>query len=239
MRVLVTASILIVASASGAERADASASLQPFAARYGIVWRGFNAGTTDLELAKAPDGQLVYASRANARGLFRAVFNDEVTQTSWLTVSDGQVRPLRYRADDGSDDTERDISLDFDWQAGRARGTAEDKPVDVALEPGAQDAMSIQIALMADLLKGVKPSSYRLIDKDRIKEYRYTFEGEQRLKTALGELDTVIYASQRAGSKRVTRTWYAPSLGYIAVRGEQLRDGKREWLMEIRSLKRS
>jgi hypothetical protein len=77
-----------------------------------------------------------------------------------------------------------------------------------------------------------------MLDKDRIKEYTYTYEGEARLKTNLGELDTVIYRSQRAGSKRVTRTWYAPALGYVAVRGEQVREGKREWLMEIRSLKR-
>lgn len=229
---------LCVATVLAADRASTPAALQPFAASYGIVWRGFNAGTTHLELTRPTDGQFVYASRANARGVFRAVFSDEITQTSWFTVTENGVRPARYRADDGSEDTKRDISIDFDWQAGRAQGTAENKPVDVALEPDVQDAMSIQIELMCDLLKGEQPSTYRLIDKDRIKEYRYTYEGEQRLKTALGELDTVIYASQRSGSNRLTRTWYAPSLGYVAVRGEQLRNGKREWFMEIRALKR-
>jgi hypothetical protein len=148
------------------------------------------------------------------------------------------VRPLRYRADDGTSDTKRDISLEFDWSAGRARGTAEDKPVDVAIDPGVQDAMSIQLALLIDLLRGQKPQTYRLIDKDKIKEYVYTYQGEERLKTALGEVDTVIYTSQRAGSKRLTRTWYAPSLGYVAVRGEQVKDGKREWVMDIRTLDR-
>ncbi len=229
---------LCVAAALAADRAGTPASLQPFAASYGVVWRGFNAGTTELELTRAPDGELIYSSRANARGLFRAVFSDEITQTSWFTPTENGVRPTRYRADDGSADTERDISIDFDWQVGRARGTAEDRPVDVAIEPGVQDAMSIQMALMSDLLKGEQPSAYRLIDKDQIKEYRYTYEGEQRLDTALGELDTVIYTSQRHGSKRLTRTWYAPSLGYVAVRGEQLRNGKREWIMEIRALER-
>lgn len=217
---------------------NAAESLQPFHARYGIIWRGFNAGTTELELKRDAGDQFVYVSRANARGLFRAFFSDEITQTSWFSLVENRVRPLRYRADDGSDDTERDITLEFDWPANRARGTAEDKPVDVALEPGAQDAMSIQMALMRDLLAGNKPSKYRLFDKDKIKEYTYTLEGEARVTTALGELDTVIYRAQRAGSKRVTRMWYAPSLGFVGVRGEQLRDGKREWQMEIRSLDR-
>ncbi|MCI0433623.1 MAG: DUF3108 domain-containing protein [Gemmatimonadetes bacterium] len=236
---LLILAILGVVTALAAEPAGSPVALRPFTARYGVVWRGFNAGTTDLDLTRSPEGQFVYASRANARGLFRAVFSEEITQTSWFDVTEQGVRPLRYRADDGSEDTDRDISLDFDWPAGRARGTAEEKAVDVALEPGVQDAMSIQMALMLDLLRGAKPQTYRLIDKDRIKEYRYAYEGEARLKTALGELDTVIYTSQRAGSKRLTRTWYAPSLGYVAVRGEQIRDGKREWVMDIRSLDRS
>jgi hypothetical protein len=229
---------LAAAVVVGATAADAAASLQPFSASYGVVWRGFNAGTTELELTRGADGRLVYVSRGNARGLFRAVFSEEITQTSWLEVNGRGVRPIRYRADDGSSNTKRDISLDFDWTTNRARGTAEDQAVDIALEPGVHAAMSIQIALLLDLLQGRKPGTYRMIDKDKIKEYAYTYQGEERLKTAVGEVDTVIYTSQRAGSKRMTRTWYAPSLGYVAVRGEQLKDGKREWVMDIRSLDR-
>jgi hypothetical protein len=226
-------------AANATELVTPAEPLKPFIARYGIVWRGFNAGTTELELSRAADGEFIYASRANARGLFRAVFSEEITQTSWFTLVNGDVRPVRYRADDGTDDTDRDISVDFDWVGGHAGGTAENKAVEVTLESGTQDAMSIQMALMRDLLNGKKPTTYRMLDKDQIKEYSYTYEGEARLKTILGELDTVIYRSQRTGSKRVTRTWYAPSLGYVAVRGEQVREGKREWLMEIRSLDRS
>jgi hypothetical protein len=231
--------LLLTATLAATATSPGSAALQPFTATYGVVWRGFNAGTTQLELTRTPEGQFAYVSRANARGLFRTVFSDEITQTSWFDVTDKGVRPVRYRADDGSLKTNRDISLDFDWSTNRVRGTAEDKAVDVALEPGVQDAMSIQIVQLLDLERGTKSATYRLLDKDRIKEYVYTYQGTERLKTALGELDTVIYTSQRAGSKRLTRTWYAPSLGYVAVRGEQLREGKREWVMDIRTLDRS
>ena len=240
MRILIALLLSLTAGAAAAATlTNASPALQPFSASYGVVWRGLNAGTTELDLARESDGAYVYASRANARGLFRAVFQEEITQTSWLQVTAQGVRPLRYRADDGTSNTKRDISLDFDWSAGRARGTAEDKSVDIAIEPGVQDAMSIQLALLIDLLRGQKPATYRLVDKDKVKEYVYTYQGEERLKTALGEVDTVIYTSQRAGSKRLTRMWYAPSLGYVAVRGEQVKDGKREWVMDIRTLDRS
>ena len=214
------------------------AQLQPFRATYAVEWHGFDAGITELHLQRQSDTQYVYTSRSNASGLFRAFFSNEISQTSWLTVTPDGIRPDRYRADDGSSRTARDISLDFDWQAGRARGVAEDQAVDVALEPYTQDDLSITIALMYALLDGEQPSIFRLIDKDRIKEYRFTPEGRAQLKTAVGDLDTVIYRSQRSGSKRVTRMWYAPALGYVPVRGEQLRDGKREWQMDIRSLQR-
>ncbi len=213
--------------------------VQPFAGSYSVNWHGLNAGTTDIELQRDGGGGYRYESRANARGMFRAFFSDEIRQTSWLELNEDGVRPVRYRADDGSDDTERDIALDFDWASGRVSGTAEQKEVALAVAPGTQDAMSIQIAVMRDLARGARPAVYVMLDKDRIKEYRYILEGEATLKTAIGELPTVVYRSERVGSsKRATRTWYAPSLGFVPVRAERLKDGKREWLMEIRSLKR-
>jgi hypothetical protein len=238
MKTLIAALLCLTGGVSVAAATNESAALQRFTASYAVVWRGFNAGTTGLELTRGSDGEFVYTSRANARGLFRAVFSEEITQTSWFQVTPQGVRPIRYRGDDGSSDTRRDISLDFDWSAGRVRGVAEDKPVDIALEPGVQDAMSIQVAVLLDLRAGRDPGTYRLVDKDKVKEYVYTRQGEERLKTAVGEVDTVIYSSQRTGSKRLTRTWYAPSLGYVAVRGEQLKDGKREWVMDVRTLER-
>lgn len=211
---------------------------QPFLASYSVNYRGLNAGTTEVELKPDGAGRYQYSSRANARGMYRVFFSEEITQTTWLTLDEGGVQPLRYRADDGSKDTERDIALDFDWDAGRVTGVAEEKSVALAVQPGAQDAMSIQIAVMNDLARGARPASYPMVDKDRVKEYRYVHEGEARLKTALGDIDTVIYRTERAGSKRATRTWYAPSLGYVAVQAERLKEGKREWVMKILSLKR-
>lgn len=237
----IAAFALLLCAASGMTFA-ANPAPQSFVASYSVNFRGMNAGTTEVELKPDPQDPAgkayEYASRANARGMFRAFFSDEITQTSWLLIEDTGVRPVRYRADDGSEDTERDISLDFDWSAKRVTGTAEDKPVALDLTPGVQDVMSMQVATMRDLARAQVPESYTIVDKDRIKLYRFTREPDAKLKTAIGELDTVVYRSQREGSKRSMRTWYAPSLGFIPVRAERLREGKREMLMEIRELKR-
>jgi hypothetical protein len=225
------------AGAAGAE-ATAGRALRPFKAQFVLEWKGMNAASASLELTREGGGDFTYVSRNTARGVFRAVLPGELVQTSRLRIDAGQVRPLSYRGDDGSPDTRRDVSLDFDWERQRVTGTAETKPVDLALQSGLQDIMSVQIALMVDLLEGRKPSTYTLVDKDRIKEYLYSDEGGARIDTAIGALDCVVWSSRRPGSDRVTRVWYAPSQGYAPVRAER-RDGDRlEWAMRLGSMQR-
>jgi hypothetical protein len=218
--------------------APLNAPLQPFKTSFSVEWKGINAGTSWLELTQSGPGQYRYVSRNNARGIFRLALPDEITQTSDFVLENGLVKPVRYRADDGSADKSRDISLDFDWSRNRVRGTAEKKAVDLEASPGLQDGMSVQIALMVDLAAGRSPSMYWMIDKNKLKDYEYRSEGTARIRTTLGELDTVIWSSRRPNSDRITRVWYAPALGYSPVKAERVRGGKVEVAMTLRSLAR-
>ena len=211
---------------------------QPFNITFDVEWKGMGAGTSSLVLTRKSPTEYTYRSSNTARGIFKLAIPDTITQTSEFTITDGQVRPLKYVGDDGSDDTSKDVSLQFDWAAKRVTGTAEDKPVDESIEPGVQDALSVQIALMCALAAGQSPKSFQLIDKDKVKEYQYTREGTATLDTPMGKLDTVIYTSQRTGANRLTRLWIAPSLGFLPVRAEQVRKGKRELQLKVRAVER-
>jgi hypothetical protein len=234
---LSTLCALLMGSLSAAVT-QAQEALTPFTASFEVIYRGMNAGTTTLELSPEGGDRWRYLSRANARGVFRLALSGEIRQTSQFTLGAAGPRPLRYVADDGTEDVKRDIRLDFDWKAGRVRGTAEAQPVDLAVRDGLQDGMSVQIALMRALAAGDRPRRFFLIDKDEIKEYLYEQEGTARIKTAAGELDTVIWSSRRPNSDRVTRVWYATSLGYTPVQAERRRGDKVEWTMRLKSLKR-
>ena len=91
---------------------------------------------------------------------------------------------------------------------------------------------------MLDLKNGKLPEIFHIIDKDQLKEFTYRQEGSARIKTAIGELDTVIVTSQQAGNNRILRMWFAPSLGYVPVQAERTRNGKLEMAMKIRNLSR-
>jgi hypothetical protein len=234
------AALMLLSVRAGLAQAPAppavsNADLTPFAAHYTADWKSINVGTSDLELSRdgRPD-HYVYTWSITARGIFRLMYSSDVIQTSWFSVAGGQVRPEKYRAQQG-DDT---VSLDFDWEGGHARGEAEKKPVDLRLKSGTQDIMSIQAQVMVGLRNGDLPATFHIIEKDQVKDFIYTQEGAARIRTVLGELDTVVVASQRSGNNRVLRMWFAPSLGYVPVQAERSRNGKLEFAMRIKTLKR-
>jgi hypothetical protein len=215
----------------------ADAGPEPFSAHYVAEWRDITVGTSDLQLERdsQPD-QYHYRWTISARGIFRLVYSHDVTQQSWFGITDKHVKPKRYRGEEGSSF----VAFEFDWDSGRARGSSEGKPIDLALKPGAQDLMSIQVEIMLDLKNGSMPSTFQIIDKDQAKEFLYTREGTAKLHTAIGELDTVIVASRRSATDaRVLRMWFAPSLGYVPVQAERRRDGKLEFAMRIKNLTRA
>ena len=224
------------ASAQAAPTSDAVTTLEPFAAHYTADWKTINVGTSDIELKPdGPPGQYLYTWTVTARGIFRIVYSNDVIQKSWLTAIGNHVRPEKYRAEQG----QSTVNIDFDWEGGHAKGTNETKPVNLKLREGTQDVMSIQIEVMQDLRNGNLPKTFNILDKDEIKEFLYTQEGPARIRTALGELDTVVVASQREGGNRILRMWFAPSLGYVPVQAERTRDGKLEFALRIKTLKQA
>jgi hypothetical protein len=209
------------------------AALQPFTAHFVAEWKGIGVATSDLVLKRdtAPD-QWVYTWRITARGIFRMAYSDDVVQTSWFSLNSGHVRTAKYIASEGS----KQVKLDFDWGAHRAKGASQDKPLDLVLTDNTQDVLSIQIEVMQDLRNGTLPAKFSIVDQDEVKVFNYTREGTERLRTSLGVLDTVKIASQREGNNRILHMWFAPALGYAPVQAERTRDEKSEFAMRIKTL---
>ncbi|HEY6125139.1 MAG TPA: DUF3108 domain-containing protein [Steroidobacteraceae bacterium] len=209
--------------------------LKPFRATYVAEWKGMTAASSTVELVRAGGDTYTYSSTNSARGMFRMAFPDALTQVSTFKIIDGRVIPQTFR---GIDEKERPINLNFDWQAKRVTGVAKERPVDLELPEGTQDAMSLQIASLRNLASGNLKGTVWMIDSTKLKEYELLLEGNARIETALGELDTVIYSSKRADSERMTRTWVAPTLGYLPVKAESIRGKKVEVTLLIQTVDR-
>jgi hypothetical protein len=224
-----------MASTDAVAQAPDTSGVAPFIAQYEAAWKGMTVGTSEIQLTRgAEPGHYMYVWTITARGFFRLAYRDDLVQKSWLRVVGDHVRPDKYFGKEGS----QTVELNFDWQDKRATGVSETKPVDIMLPDGAQDVMSIQVEVMLDLKNGNLPATFQIIDKDQLKEFNYTREGTARIRTAIGELETVIVTSQRTGNNRILRMWFAPSLGFVPVQAERSRDGKVEISMRIKSVDR-
>lgn len=226
--------LLVCGVAAGVAAAETP--LAPFVAEYDVRYGNMAVGSNRTELGRGTSpGYWFIESRSTASGFARLVASGTLVQRSDFLCDGEAIRPQRYRFDDGSRRASEDVALDFDWPAGRVRGIAEGDPVDLAVEPGLQDAASMQAFVQAQLASGAEPGTVAMIERDFVKHYQYTRLGEERLRTALGELDTVVYRSARVGRDRETLLWLAPGLGWVTVQAEQRRGGKRTFQTRIRS----
>jgi hypothetical protein len=233
-RLLACAAIALAIALGGAAAHADPVDLEPFKITFTAEWKGISAATSTLELRKAGPGTFVFATVNTPRGLFRMALPDSLTQASTFKVVEGRIVPLNFR---GADEKERPVDLTFDWQNKRVTGTAKQHAVDIEIPADAQDPMSLQIASLRDLARGTIQNPVSLVDGDgKLKEYELKQEGTERLDTALGTLDTIVYTSRRAGSERVTRTWVAPALGYLPVKAERTRGKKTEFTLLVESV---
>jgi Protein of unknown function (DUF3108) len=228
----------LIAVGAAASAASAADELEPFEASYTWIWHGMSVATSTLRLEHQEANKWVYRSKSEPRGIGR-LFSERPVQESVLEVTETGVRPLTYKADDGTSSTKRDSDIRYDWEHNRVTGVNEDAKVDMPLSPGIQDDLSVQIALMVELLRGHTPDKFSLLSGNSVREYRYSRDGEETLTTPVGTVQTVIYRSEKQYSPRVTRFWCAPSLGYIPLRVEQKRKDDVEWTMQVQSVKRA
>jgi hypothetical protein len=166
------------------------------------------------------------------------MFSERPVSESVLEVTPEGVRPLSYKADDGTPSTRRDANIQYDWDKKRVTGTNEDAKIDMPIPPDIQDDLSVQIALMVALMRGHAADKFSLLSGATVREYHYTREGEETLSTPLGTIPTVVYRSEKQYSPRVTRFWCAPSLGYIPLKVQQKRNNDVEWTMQVQSVQR-
>jgi hypothetical protein len=225
----------VAAASSGTNPAPET--LQAYKARYEVSYKGLTGG--QIVSGLRPDtvpGQWIYESRAYPNVIVRLAVSSEANEHAVMQLTPNGVRPLRFTFNDGKGDLTKDVRLAFDWTTGRVKGEAQGKPVDLTVAPGTQDTASVQAAMMLELLAGRAPQSFPVVTGDRLREYRYWFEGHATITPPLGRYDTVIWSNQREGSSRMLRVWYAPSLGYVPVQAMQLRNGTPQVQMQIVSL---
>jgi hypothetical protein len=247
MRLMVTLATALLASTLLATAAPAESQGQstpqaqtvlpkPFTATYAVTFRGMRAGSLTFKLSRdSATNRYTYETTADPSMLARIMISSAALERSVMEIGPEGVRPIDWHLDDGKSGTSRDGKLHFDWEKKVASGEIEGEKIQLPLEPGLQDRLSIQIDVVTSLLRGEEPGAIPLIDDNRVKRYTYTKIGPAVTETEMGKLDSVLYESTRQGSNRQSRFWLVPQMEYVAARAEQIRKGKVETVMVLTS----
>lgn len=215
--------------------AQSPAALKPYVARYNVKYKGLSGGDIEFTLRNDGNGRYVYSSHLLPNFLGSLFASDQAEDTSVVLYDGSSVKPLKFRSEDGNKDTLKDIRYDFDWSKPSVNGRYKNQDFRMDVPTGAQDRLSIQLAASLKLQAGQEPGQLVMVEKDELQEYRITRIGNEHIRTAAGEFAVVVLKSERQGSSRSTRYWYAPQLGYIPVRAERSTKGKADIVMELKS----
>jgi hypothetical protein len=180
------------------------------------------------------DGSYVYESHSKPVGYARWFTNSTLVERSEWRYEKQQPRPLLYSYDrTGDRDKERHVKLIFDWVNGVVTNIINKDPWKMEIPPGAQDKLLYQLTLVHDLQLGQRAKlEYNVADGGSVKNIKFEIIGEERIKTAIGEFDTLKLKTE---GTRTTTLWCAKTLGYFPVLIEQ-HDDRGQALLKLTSL---
>jgi uncharacterized protein DUF3108 len=154
-------------------------------------------------------------SEGKGKGVFALLARGSILRTSeGAIVADG-LRPHEYRDRRG----DNEASAKFDW-SGRTlvqerKGTSETQP----LPERAQDRLSFLWGFSFAAPNGANLDAMVADGRGAPVRYRYAVAGMEKLKTALGEIETLHLVKQREpDDSRQTEVWLALKRDYVPVR---------------------
>lgn len=217
--------------ALGASTESSSPSLSPYEASY----------SASMSKGVSLNGQGVrtLTNQGNNVWLYRTdvdSFIADIDESLIFKWEGGQVVPLRYRYRlSGFLIKDREQAIDFDWQAGIARGSNRGKAFEVELKEGTLDPLGYQLQLHQDLKAGKRDVTYLVLDKGDYDEDRFSVIDEDS-RSDKGRAMNTLKAEKVRGenSKRQTLMWFDPAQDYLLVRLLQVEPDGSEYELRLK-----
>lgn len=202
----------------------AETDIKPFHAEYATLRNGDEIGRTTLDLRADSDGTWTLRSETRGTSGLAKLAGIHIVETSRFRWKDGKPEALAYDYKQEGAFKQRTRHADFDWTANEVRVSEGGETYRYPIAAGIIDRQAVTLALAADLVHGATAYDYKVAVKDRIEPMRYLRGAIETLKVPAGEFKAQLM--QRDGEpgadrKRVARSWFAESLGWLPVQIEQ------------------
>jgi hypothetical protein len=223
MRILLAA-LAFASIATTAFAAGAPAPFAPFRAEYAALRNDEAIGTTTLVLSDNRDGTWTLRSETTGTTGLAKLAGIHIVETSHFRWHEGRPVAIDYDYRQDSAIKKRTRHAAFDPKSGEALVEEGGQSFRYATAPDLIDRHAVTVALAADLKHGASAFDYKVAVKDHIEDMRYERAGTEKLEVPGGTFDVVLM--RRVGEpgtdrKRIARSWFAESLGWMPVQIEQ------------------
>ncbi|HIG14267.1 MAG TPA: DUF3108 domain-containing protein [Gammaproteobacteria bacterium] len=196
----------------------AADTLLPYDAVYEVSRSGL---TAQRRIELRLDGETyTLVATTTLTGLLALTGRGPIIEESRFVLEKDRIRPLRYQLEDGSDNRDKDIQINFDWPSGKSHGYAKGKQWQFPLISALLDPLTFQLAARRALMRGERTPVLHVHEGDRIRRYDFIEETTQTIQMGQKPIDTIRYFVDRE-SKRRLYYWLAPTLDYLPIRLEQ------------------
>ena len=216
--------LLVIALLASASASAADVDIKPFHAEYATLRNGDEVGRTMLDFGDNGDGSWTLRSETRGTSGLARLAGIHIVETSRFRWKDGRPEALAYDYRQEGAFKQRTRHADFDWSANEVRVSEGGQTFRYPITTGIIDRQAVTLALAADLVRGADAFEYKVAVKDRVEPMRYMRGAVETLNVPAGEYQAQLM--QRDGEpgadrKRVARSWFAESLGWLPVRIEQ------------------
>ena len=210
---------------------------QAYRASYELIRRGSKRGEAGRILSKKENGTWLYETYTDAAMLF---LSDKREQRTLFRLEHGQVKPISFTYQRTGTGANKALALRFD-DANETLQQQAGEPMSARWQEGLLDVNAVLHQLQIDValrnLSGLKEWSYPLIDEDgRLTEYTFRVLGKETVEVPFGIMDTVKVMRVRKSNRRETYFWFSPLHQYTLVQMQQLKEGKEQAKLVLRSL---
>lgn len=201
-------SILISAEAPAGDAAFPAFEAS-YRVRYGIL-RG------EIVLRLTPlDSGYRYETILRPRGIVSWFASGKITEHSDLFITGSTVRPRNYVSEDTIANPGRLTRYEFGER--RVTGDYKSQRVNETMEPGGQNRISVQIAIMNALRLGAELHEIAVFDKARWKTYVFEVIPGRFIELPAGDFEAVEVRYATADDDREWSLYIAPSLDFLPV----------------------
>ena len=187
--------------------------LPEFEATYGVRY-GLLGGTLVLRLSRH-GSSYVYETSLQPKGLVSLFARGTIRETTKLIEHGATISPVDYVRTDTIANPPRTTRYFFHDE--RVEGTYKGQQIEVPMQPGGHNRISVHIALMYALRRSDDIGSFTVFDRSSWKEYRLEVVPGQLVKTKSGTFDTIEVRYSSPGDEKNSSLYFAPSLEFLPV----------------------